>query len=308
MRKSILTLALALAAVTLAGCASTQPAPSSYRWSNVDGAGGRQIAEDATDKKIAPRNIGVLPLVDNAIAREAKIKKDSVEFNSNALETVLAKYPQEAYRLKVGKYIVQTTNPKTNKTLIKVDVFVKFDPLFITELKDALTKVSYKHLTNVDIDQWGHELDSKKHKTVGDESMVFLFSHSPNMLSNSIVNHAYYVNVGRYVADREDPIISKLAQIFSQASAPLLIQLIDAKGEVIDGTKSPIYDYAEPADNFMRAGATPLVLKSVYAQRFGQMQDLLWITDKAVKFDLTVELDNGQLNTATSLQAAFISY
>jgi hypothetical protein len=309
MRKLINLISAVLLTLTVVGCASTKPAPESYNYTSIDGIAGKKLVEDlTTDSKTSPRNVGILPLNDNAIAREATIKKMAVERNNKSIETVLARYPQDAYRIKVGKYSVVATNPATNKTTIKVAVAIKFDPEFISQLEEALKSIAYKQRSNVDIRAWGHELDSKKNKAIGEETLVFLFSNSPNMLSNSIVNRVYYVNVGRFVSERDDKIIANLAREFDQAKAEVLIQLVDTTGTVIDGVRTNFYDYSENAENFMRAGATPLVMKSVYSKRFGQLQDLLWLADKVAQFEAVVEVDNEQLNTATSMQASFISY
>lgn len=257
-------------------------------------------------QKIETMNIAIKKIDGGSLFGEAFSRSNVIKSGNELLTKILSKYPQAAYKIELGNPEIGSIDHKNNKATIKVTVKLSFDNNFIEELENVLKSVSYKQLSNVDISTWGHDSDNISSRSqINDDTLVFLFSSSANMLSREVVNKAYFAHIGKTVLEDRSHVINGLAHVYSQIKAVATIQLIDSSDNVLDVVKTSFSDDDDrKVHYFANAEGRPFIMQALFG-RTGHVRDLLLISNKTLSFDMKFDADISQLEKVTSMKASF---
>lgn len=102
-------------------------------------------------RKLESLNIAVKKVDGGSLFGESFSKIDAQRNGSEVLGKILAKYPQAAYKIEVGKLEIISTDQNKNTAKITIPLTIRWDDAFIDELKDVSSRVAKEEIKMADL-------------------------------------------------------------------------------------------------------------------------------------------------------------
>lgn len=274
--------------------------------------------------KIKELNIAMRDVDGDSLFGEAITRYASTKSGGELLNSVLSKFPQSAYIIKIGKPQIESVD-NANSARIRLRLSVSFDSNFIVELETALKQMATEFIPNMDIsvDSSSTGPYNKIVATSRKQGRLLLLVTSNNQFTRDIASSAYVIdNISSIVSDKNSA-LTNLSNITRLKAPNVLLEFIDVNNSVISSVKLKLKDtvknYNQSGSSWTRAFAfnsnsgynSPLVMQSLYGfTNIGNttLADIIFVKDKIVDFDIVFDEDMLTLKNTKSLRSTFVSY
>lgn len=273
--------------------------------------------------KIKELNIAMRDVDGDSLFGEAITRYASTKSGGELLNSVLSKFPQSAYIIKIGKPQIESVD-NANRAIIRLRLSVSFDSNFIVELETALKQMATEFIPNMDIsvDSSSTGPYNKIVATSRKQGRLLLLITSNNQFARDIASSAYVIdNISSIVSDKNSALVD-LSNILSLKAPNIILELIDANNSVISSVKLNLKDtvknYKQSGSSWARAFSfnsnseynAPLVMQSRYGfTNTGNttLADIILIKDKTVDFDIIFDEDIVVLKNVKNIRSSFSS-
>lgn len=254
-------------------------------------------------RKIEALNIASKNVDGGNLFREAFSKASTARSSDKLLSKILAKYPQAAYQLDLGKPEIISVDHTTNKAKVKININVKYDAGFISEFETVLKTISYKQLTDLYVGSWGREEDPvsgwrQGKALIKDGDLVFMFS-TVNLFTKKFANRAYFTSVNPQMLT--SGILSDMNGMYSWPSHIATIKLVDSTNTVLNVIRTDLSGLKPKARDWYFPGQGRFPGDNSSVRYF----DPMFLVDISESFEIKFDADISLLGKVASIRASF---
>lgn len=133
------------------------------------------------------------PQKDESLSSQAVSAIDRKRGASERLGQILAKYPEAAYTITVGKPVIGNTEHRTNRATMDVPLVIRWDKAFLSEFKEILGQTATRDFNTVYVESFARQKITKDNQIVCFSTHAVVWSgkaHRCFALDKALMNEA----------------------------------------------------------------------------------------------------------------------